>query len=204
MKALLRIFIFLIISYNLFLANIFAQSNSSKLANTNKSEIIFDDSSQVINSDDSLTWSHSLYLSCGYGTPQGFRFELGYNFGFGISLAPTFGIKDHWSRDPEEGTLGIILKMHLSKSKLTIPYLLVGTGGTIAIFGGSDTYVLIQIGSKISLNNWLQLCPEFGFVFTSKYISGGRSLFGSSPEVNDNNTRLGFNISFEIDFRQIF
>jgi len=190
---------------NLFLANIFPQTNSSKFAKTKKSDIIFEDFIQVIDSGDSLTWSRSLYLSCGYGTPQGLRFELGYNFDSDVSLAATFGIKDHWSRDPEEGTLGIIGKIHLYKSKSISSYILGGVGGTIAIFGEPDTYSLIQIGSKISLTNWLQLCPELGFVFTSRNISGGRSLFGgSSPEVNENKTILGFNISFEINFRQIF
>lgn len=205
MKTLLKYFSFIIVIINLNLTNLFSQAISSKLSKTNKNDIMFDDSTQVINSGDSLTWSRSLYLSCGYGTPQGLRFELGYNFGSDISIAATIGKKDHWSRNPERGTLGIIGKIHLYKSKLMSPYILVGAGSTIAIFGEPDSYLLIQIGSKISLDNWLQLCPELGFVFTSKHISGGKSLFGgSSPVVNENKPRLGFNISFEIDFRQIF
>jgi len=205
MKTVLKIFIFLIVIVNFFSANIFPQTNSSKSAKTNKSDIIVDDFNQVVDSGDNLPWASSFYVSGGYGSPQGLRFELGYNFGSDISLAATFGINDNWSRDPEEGTIGIIGKIHFLQIQSTKSYILLGYGGTISIYGGPDTYSIVHIGFKIPLINWLQLCPEFGFVFTSKHISGGSSLFGgSSPEVNETKTRLGFNISFEIDFRQIF
>ena len=204
MKAVIKFFIFLMVTVDLFTANIFSQTNSSKLAKTIKSESIADDSCQV-DSVGNLYWARSLYISGGYGLPQGLRFELGYNFGSIISIAATYGINNNWSRDPEEVTIGIIGKLHFLQIKSTMNYILFGIGSTIHIFGGDDTYTVVYIGSKIPLIDWLQLCPEFGLVFTSKYISGGPGLFGgSSPEVYEKKTRLGFNISFEIDFRQIF
>nr|HRI47004.1 hypothetical protein [Ignavibacteriaceae bacterium] len=170
-----------------------------------KTDVVVNDSSKFVDSTENLPWARSLYLSSGFGTPQGLRFELGYNFGSDISLAATFGIKDNWSRDPEEGTLGIIGKIHFYKNKLISGYFLIGTGSTLAIMGEPDTYWLIQVGTKINLTNWLQLCPELGYALTSKHISGGVSLFGKdTPEARENVKRLGFNVSFEIDFRQIF
>jgi len=112
---------------------------------------------------------------------------------------------DNWSRDPKECAIGIIGKIHFLQIRSIKSYILLGYGGRISLFGGPDTYSIVHIGSKIPLINWLQLCPEFGFVFTSKHISGGVSLFGkSSPEVKETAARLGFNISLEIDFRQIY
>lgn len=205
MKTVLKYFIFPIVVVNLFSENIFPQTDIPTFSKVNKSNSMGVDSNQVVVSADTLPWARSLYISGGYGTPQGLRFELGYNAGSDISLAVTFGIKDNWSRDPEEGTFGVIGKIHFLQIKSAKSYILFGYGGTIAIFGGPDTYTLVHIGSKIPLINWLQLCPEFGYVFTSKHISGGSSLFGDSPpEVKEKKTRLGFNVSLEIDFRQIF
>lgn len=205
MKIISNVFFVLIVFGNLYSASILPQSESNQLTKKSKTDIVVNDSSKFVDSTVNLPWARSLYLSCGLGSPQGLRFELGYNFGSDISLAATFGIKDNWSRDPEEGTLGIIGKIHFYKNKLISGYLLIGTGGTLAIMGEPDTYWLIQVGSKINLTNWLQLCPELGYALTSKHLSGGVSLFGKdTPEVREKVKRLGFNVSFEIDFRQIF
>jgi hypothetical protein len=41
------------------------------------------------------------------------------------------------------------------------PYLLVCTGGTIAVFGGSDTYTLIYVGMLIELRSGIHVRPDF-------------------------------------------
>jgi len=62
-------------------------------------------------------------------------------------------------------------------------------------------YNLIYIGTMIPVKAWFHVRPEVGIVFTSKNISGGSSLLGGSgPENTENKTRLGMNLSFEIDF----
>lgn len=157
--------------------------------------------------DSTHTWRNSVYLAGGWGTPQGARFELGYNFGETIALALSFGIADNWSRDPDEGTLAILGSIRFPTSSLPItPYFLICTGGTLSIFGGSDTYTLIYLGTMVELSPGIHLRPEFGLAFTSKYISGGTGLFGggTSPEVKDNKTRFGANIALEIDLAHIF
>jgi hypothetical protein len=58
-----------------------------------------------------------------------------------------------------------------------------------------DKYSLLQIGAKVPVNNWLQLCPEFGYVYTIKHLP--------LLAMDERNTRLGFNISAELFFRQI-
>ena len=205
MRNVLKIIIFLIVVVNLFSENIFSQTDTPNLSETNKKDSINVDSNQVVVSDDNLPWANSLYISGGYGTPQGLRFELGYNFGSSISFALAYGKNDNWSRNPESGTIGIIFKCHFLQIQSVTAYILFGTGGTVDMLGNRvDSYRLIHIGSKIPLSNWLQLCTELGYVFTSKHISGGKSIFGSSPEVTETKTRFGFYISFEIDFRQIF
>jgi len=156
--------------------------------------------------DSTYTWRSSVYIAAGWGIPQGARFELGYNFGKTVTLALSFGIGDNWSNDPAEGTLAIFGSLRFPSSSLPItPYLLICTGGTIAIFGGPDTYTLIYVGTLVELSSGIHLRPEFGLAFTSKHVSGGTSLFGgTSPEVKDDKTRFGANVTLEIDFAHIF
>lgn len=151
-------------------------------------------------------WGGSLYFAGGWGTPQGFRGELGYNFGTMFSLGVAFGIGDKWSRDPDDGTFGFLGSIRFPINSTAIaPYLLVVTGGTYSLVGNSDGYTLIYLGAIVPLRPWLQLRPELGFDFTSKHVSGGRSLLGgSSPRVTEDNTRFGAHITMEIDFRQVF
>jgi hypothetical protein len=149
-----------------------------------------------------MPWRNSVYLAAGWGTPQGFRFELGYNYGANLSLGFSFGIADMWSNDPGEGSIAVLgsFRFPIESSSIT-PYFLLCYGGTIAVFGGSDTYTLINPGVIIPLKTWLQLRPEIGIALTSKHISGGRSLFGeSTTEITEDKRRFGFNISLEVDF----
>ena len=155
--------------------------------------------SDSLSESNSNYWNNSLYLSYGYGLPQGHRFEVGYNYW--ISPGLTFGIGDNWSRDPAEGTLGILAKIHFPIYESNVFYLLFCIGGTMAILGEPDTYSIVHFGSKIQLSNGIQLCPEMGWTF--KHISGGRSIFGSSPETREQKTNFGINISLEIDFAHI-
>lgn len=157
--------------------------------------------SDSLSESNSNYWINSLYLSYGYGLPQGHRFEVGYNYW--ISLGLTFGIGDNWSRDPAEGTLGILARINFPMYNSNALYILLCTGGTIAILGEPDNYTLVYFGSKIQLSNGIHLCPELGLTFTSKHISGGHGIFGSSPETREDNTNFGINISLEIDFAHI-
>lgn len=159
-----------------------------------------------IHFDSLYSWRRSVYVAGGWGTPQGFRFELGYNFGEIVALALSFGIGDKWSRDPEEGTLAIIGSIRLPiRSFPFTPYLLFCRGGTFTIFGGSDTYTLIYLGAMVELRSGIHLRPELGLALTSKHISGGTSLFGgTSPEVNEDRSRLGANVTLEIDLAHLY
>ncbi len=151
-------------------------------------------------------WRNSVYLAAGGGSPQGFRGELGYNFGSYISVAFSFGIGDSWSHDPGEGTIAVLGTIRFpTDSPSMTPYLLLCSGGTIAIFGGSDTYTLVYAGVLVPLIPALQVRPEVGVDFTSKHISGGHSLFGGdSPEVRGQKTMLGFHLSLELDLARLF
>jgi hypothetical protein len=166
--------------------------------------------SSVMNSKqtaDSPPWGNTLYLSAGWGVPQGARFEVGYNVGAIISLGLSLGIGDSWSRHPGEGTLAILGAIRIPTNALRItPYLLFCRGGTFSNFlGDSDTFTLLYFGAMVPLNPRVQFRPEIGFDFTSKHISGGRSLFGgSSPEVSENKLRLGVNVSLEFDLARLF
>lgn len=148
-------------------------------------------------------WQHTVFVASGWGTPQGMRTELGYTFE-NVSFGLTFGIGDNWSNDPGEGTLGMILNIHFpNQSETFVPYMLLGYGGTIAIFGGPDTYALVNFGAMIPITLGFNLRPELAIVFTSKHISGGASLFGNdTPTVNDNETFFGFNLLVEFDLKR--
>jgi hypothetical protein len=164
------------------------------------------DSVSVPDINEQLPWRSSFFVSAGYGYPQGFRGELGYNFGNIVSSGLNFGIFDYWSRDPAEGTLGIALKLFLPfKSISFTPYLLFAAGGTFSISGGSDSYKIFYLGSVFTIKPWLHVRPEIGAVYTSRYIIAYTAIFNGSPSFQyDNKQRVGFNLSFEIDFRQLF
>jgi hypothetical protein len=193
----------LLVVVNLNLENIFPQTNPPISLNS-----IYEFShNEIIQISDSLeipTWANSVYFSGGYGIPQGFRYELGYNFKSGLSLAFTFGINDNWSNNPNRGFIGVLGKLHYVKSTSNSFYFLFGIGRSVAIFGGSDSYVLFDIGTKIRLYDWLQLCPEVGIDLISKYLSGGPSIFGKSTAAEyENDVKLNLNLLLEIDFRQL-
>ncbi|MCX7737165.1 MAG: hypothetical protein N2319_10685 [Candidatus Kapabacteria bacterium] len=156
--------------------------------------------------DSIYSWRNSIYLAVGWGLPQGARFELGYNFGEILSFGISFGIGDNWSRDPAEGTFAILgsLRFPIESSPIN-PYLLICSGGTFSIFSGSDSYILVYLGSLVKLSSGIHLRPEIGLALTSKYISGGKNMFGgSSPLITEDISRLGVNLSLEFDFAHIF
>jgi hypothetical protein len=154
--------------------------------------------------DDSLLWSNSLFLSAGWGTPQGFRSEIGYNFGSHVSLGVSFGLGDSWSRNPREGSVAILgsLRFPIRSSPIT-PYLLLCAGQEIA---SPDEYILVYLGAVVPLKPWMQCHVESGFDFTFRYISGGKDMWTgqSEPQVYQWKTRLGINLSFEFDVARIF
>jgi hypothetical protein len=141
-------------------------------------------------------FQNSFYFAAGAGWPQGFRGETGFNFE-AFSFGLTFGIADRWSSDPAEGTIGILARV-IFYGLYSNPYLLYSTGTTLTLFSEPDTYSIISAGVMIQLKNNFYLRPELGYVFTTRHISGGTSLFGSSyPAVFEKKNMIGFNISFE-------
>jgi hypothetical protein len=201
----LMLFIILVVLLNI-------NANASELPpaystqnNQTKSEI---DSSALKNKqklDTLYPWHNSLFLAGGYGTPQGLRFELGYNIFTLFSLGISFGIHDNWSNNPGEGTFGFFGMLHFPffNTKYT-PYLLFCFGSSIRIFGGEDSYALTYIGCTVPILPWLQCRPEAGAAFLSKHISGGRGIFGLTPEVRSDFTKFGANLTFEVDIRKLF
>ena len=146
-----------------------------------------------------------IYLFCFWvGTPQVLRLELGYSSQF--SVAASFGIQDNWSSDPDKGTLELLLlikQLPIQSFQFT-PYLLAGYGGTFTIFGGPDTYTILNMGVLYELNRGIHLRPEIGITFTSKHISGGPSLFGKeTPEITEERSRFTANLILEIDFASL-
>lgn len=197
MKTKIRNFVFLIFLVGLIPEVLFPQTYSFKIfsEDVTKSK----DTSKVMSKKNSIPWSNSFYISSGYGVPQGLRIELGYNFGRIISLGGLFGKFDNWSHgDP---TFGVCGKLNFIGSSFT-SYLLIGYGGSVALFGEEDTYTFALIGFRRPLKNWVYIRPEIGLVFTSKYISGG-GIFSNSPITREKETKFAFNVSLELDLRQI-
>ncbi len=152
-------------------------------------------------------WAGTVYLAGGWGRPQGVRIELGGNAGKYVFGGLCFGIGDTWSRDPDKGTFGVFLGMHFTGDQpgSFACYLMGAEGGTIAIFGGSDRYRLINAGAMISLTPLITLRPELSVTYTSQYVRGGNSIFGSSPLVHEEwKTRFGANLIMEMELRQLF
>jgi hypothetical protein len=204
MKIVSTSFFILFAVFSLLLSDIFSQTINPGFITEEIRVINLSETRNVEDSAKNLPWSNSVFISGGYGSQQGLIFELGYNIGSYVSLAAILGMHNKWTGH-EKVTLGIIGKIHFLHIESISNYILIGYGGAPGILGGSDTYFMIHLGSKIPFADWLYLCPEFGPFFASDYISGGRGLFGgSSPEVYQSKILMGFNISLEIDFRQIF
>ena len=152
---------------------------------------------------DSLTWTpNSIFIASGYGSPQGLRTELGYNFATLLSIGLTYNIHDNWSRDPVESKYGVFLKLTFPIPSLRFsPYVFYNYGTNFEIFGGPDSYNLIYLGAMIPIITKIYLRPELGFCFTSKHVSGGSSpLGGDTKEIKDKNKTFGINLSLELDF----
>ncbi len=163
-------------------------------------EVLFSQTQRLkVSKKNSIPWSSSFYVSSGYGIPQGLRIELGYNFGHLISLGGFYGKFDTWSHG--DLSFGLCGKLNFISRALT-SYLLVGYGGSFALFGEEDTYTLALLGFRQPIINWVHIRPEIGLVFTSKYVSGG-GIFSSSPIIRENESKLAINVSLELDLRQI-
>jgi hypothetical protein len=151
-------------------------------------------------------WAGTVYLAACFGTPQGMRAEFGVNIGRTLFGGFMFGLHDEWSRDPEQGSIGLFLGLHFADhgSDDFTPYLLLGGGGTVEIFSGPDSYWMIQAGGMTRLARWLTLRPEIGVVFTQRYIGGG-GLFASTPKKYGAwITRGSANVLLEMELFRIF
>ncbi len=158
------------------------------------------------NLDSLHSWRRSIYLAGGWGVPHGTRFELGYNTSNVFSFAFSFGIGDSWFRDPGEHTIALLISLRFPiRSWPITPYLLLGTGGTLAVHGRADTYTIASVGALIALRSGIHLRPEMGVVFTSKHVSEGRvSFWGIGPEVREQRARYGVHVAVELDFRSLW
>jgi hypothetical protein len=146
-----------------------------------------------------VSWESTFYISAGYGYPQGIRYEAGYNIKSFMAVGIIIGSSSAWL--DEGGTLGIVGKLFITNINSVAPFFLAAAGSSIAVLGESSTYSLLHAGVKISLASWIHAIPEAGFDFTSKHLSGGKSLFGtSSPAYFEKKTFIGMNISLEITF----
>jgi hypothetical protein len=151
-----------------------------------------------------LPWSNAFYLAIGEGNPNGYRLDVGTNFWHNLGLGVTFIFDDHWSGSPDV-MAGFYLLYHfpILPARIT-PFARLTLGGDIesAFRFLSDEYFSFSLGTVIPITRSLHFRPETGIYHTSKYISGGKSiLFGidRGPVVEENRTRLGFNLGFEFD-----
>jgi len=183
--------------------------------NTRNSLKIIDSSNSK--NENTFAWRNSPYIALGYGYPQGSRLEIGYNISSIISLGFIVGFNDYWSKhsnrnflEPIDNSYGLAGKLFIPIESLnSIPYIFVAAGQNFSIFGFSntDSYIIFNIGMIVPVTKWLQIRPEFGLDFTSRYLSGGHAFFigeRDTPEIDENMTRIGFNLSFEIDVFSIF
>ncbi|HVO73839.1 MAG TPA: hypothetical protein VMT35_07435 [Ignavibacteriaceae bacterium] len=154
-----------------------------------------------------MPWRSSFYFAAGGGFPQIFRIDIGYNFGSYFSLGISYGNVDFW---PDKlSSLALIAKLHLPTSTSVVPYFLLGLGGAetnklepalLEYTEATNSFKLFYFGLMISLTSLVQLRPELGLVVASKYIRSepGSELF-HYKRIYEDNTRLGFNISLEVD-----
>jgi len=164
--------------------------------------------------ENTFTWINSPYIALGYGYPQGIRFEIGYNILKYFSLGIIYNFNNYWIESSGNGTwgfnnkmIGLNCRIFLPyKSWYITPYLLISRGLNFSIFGTSNSYTNIYLGTMIPVTKWLQLRPELGIDFTSRYISGGVEFpgYGPNPEVKQDKTWFGFNLSMEFDIIGLF
>jgi hypothetical protein len=125
------------------------------------------------------------FFAGGWGYPQGFRVELGYNLGAFLSPGCSFGINDFWSSDTGAGTLALFGSIRFPiRGESVSPYLLFCWGNS-TFENGKDKYTLIFL-VLITVNPELQIRPEAGIVFTSRHGIETKNHFG-------------INIIFELD-----
>lgn len=164
------------------------------------------DSTAFYGAEYARPWQNTVYISTGWGLPQGLRTEIGYNLGSLLSIGMAYGGGQNWGYDKSRTMIGLLgsLRFPLQNNQIT-PYLLVCTGSTITpLFGHNDTYTLLYAGTIITLKPWLQFKPEAGLIYTSAYVSGGGSIWGSnSPVITQDELKLGFHASFEINLNQL-
>jgi hypothetical protein len=173
-----------------------------------ESQVISDTSStNTLKSSLTFPWSNSVYVSLGYGLPQGMRSEIGYFFGNNLSLGFTLGVGDQWSGESTLATIGGLLQFRFNRianSSIT-PCILFCYGARPTIFGEyPDKYIIFYGGAIIQLSQWLVWRTEMGLVSTSKRTSSGIDLFGGyTSKVYENETYLGINISLELELKAI-
>jgi hypothetical protein len=153
---------------------------------------------------DSAFWKWSPYVATGVGLPQGMRTEVGMHFDTYGSIAITHGLYTTWARESTRPMFGLNARVFVPGGVPFHPYLAVGGGGTIEIFGGSDEYWQAMAGAMVPVTHWLVLRPEVGALSAKKHISGGPGLWSSSPEVYTRTMYMFAHIALEVDILPIF
>lgn len=184
-----------------------AQFNyNSKSVNENLNSIsdsLYTENTNIIDLE-SQPWKNSAFIAATYGYPQGFRFDLGYNFGEIVSAGFNIGVLDYWESHSKM-SIGITLKgnVPIKNSRFT-PYFLFSTGKFIDLYsdGADENFINLALGCMYSIQDWVQIRPEICYVITSSK-SGGYLPYPSTY-VTTRKNYVGFNLAFEIDLVNVF
>lgn len=144
------------------------------------------------------TWANSMYVSTGMGYPNRMRIEVGYNilsyasFGFSISRF------HQWSDDVPTFMFGFVFQVRAPIQSSSIALnLLYSPAESFEIFHPPDSYHLLFLGVIIPVTSKIQCKPELGIIWSSKYISGGRKIWGTeTPAIFERGVHAGGNLSF--------
>jgi hypothetical protein len=91
---------------------------------------------------DSAFWKWSPYIASGVGLPNGLRTEVGMHFDTYGSVAITHGLYTTWARESTRPMFGLNARVFVPGGIPFHPYLAVGGGGTIEVFGGAAEQAL--------------------------------------------------------------
>ena len=168
---------------------------------TDKDTVVTADSviTENYNKKYEIPWENTLYVIGSIGSQYTYRLELGYNISDVISFAFNIGEISTYTRG-SQSAIGLLIKVHVPINYSFSPFILFGTGGQVPFSEATFSYNMIYGGLKITIARWLQLSPELGIIFVKETFSGE----GIYNDLNISKSKLGLNLSIEIDFRQIF
>jgi hypothetical protein len=188
---------------NVAFAQQLSRNNNLKVENSNlsssKDSLSYKQSE--INNLENQPWKNSAFIATTYGYPQGFRFDLGYNFGDIVSAGFNIGVLDYWENHSKM-SIGLTLKFNVPiKNSRFTPYFLFSTGKFIDLYsdGPTENFFNLALGCMYSIQDWVQFRPEICYVITSSKSSGF-----VAPSITTKKNYFGLNIAFEFDLANIF